>query len=451
MRLLGRDSGRPPGLGRGRDAELAPEELGRSARLGVRGSAVLVSVGTAASRVVGLVASLAGAALLGADEFGSLAVFTVTAGLVSALGCLGFVPLVTREIADAAERHQAKAQATYVLRAVLGLSLLVAVAYFAFSTTSLGARVLGPGGGVVAGGVVSAWSVLLAGNNVLLAVVAGWRDFRAFTLVSVTRAVAVGLGSVLGAVAFDSAVGSAGGALVGELTTTAVAFAACLRIDALARRGRAGRGRQGLLLKAAASAGFASLLIQVSMWLGQILLLQAPGGASENGGFLLANKLTQVITFLPGAIAVAALPHLAADRNVPQRAARMRTILVQGVLLSIIACLGLIVVAELGVGLIGPDFVQFKSTVAIMCVAGVAIAANNILGSLAVAANRIRLWVWSDIALGISLIVVALFAVPAHGADGLAVAYLVAYALSAGLLIPVLRERSGSPLAVRTS
>jgi O-antigen/teichoic acid export membrane protein len=65
-------------------------------------------------------------------------------------------------------------------------------------------------------------------------------------------------------------------------------------------------------------------------------------------------------------------------------------------------------------------------------------SANVVLGIIAIAEGRIRLWVVSDLVLAVALLGLSALTVSSWGANGLAFSYTVSYTISAVILSPLL-------------
>jgi O-antigen/teichoic acid export membrane protein len=147
-----------------------------------------------------------------------------------------------------------------------------------------------------------------------------------------------------------------------------------------------------------------------------------------------------IVTFLPNALAVTALPYLANGREAMAKRQR-RTTQVLGV--SLLASVPIASVFAVGgyllLPLLGSGYEDYRGTVALMALTGVAVSVNNLLGSIAVAGERFRLWITSDIVLAAFIAGLSIPLVSAWGADGMACAYLLAYTISAAMLTPAAR------------
>ena len=94
--------------------------------------------------------------------------------------------------------------------------------------------------------------------------------------------------------------------------------------------------------------------------------------------------------------------------------------------------------ASLVLELNGGFYADRPAALMVLAIAAVPCVANDVLSSAALSEGRVRAWLLSDVALAATLAGLAVALVPAHGATGLAWAYLAAYTVSAAVLLPVL-------------
>lgn len=425
----------------------APRRLAASVGLESLGRATaVVSSSSAISRIVGLFSSLAGAAVLGAEDFGRFAFLLVTGSVLGSLGVMGLGPLITREIAAAKETAEAKQVAAFGLKAAGALLVSFACAYVLLSPM-LAKTSIPLLSSTEAALITAGWGALLGLNPIAIAVFVGYRRFDWVGRLTIFRAVVVGLLTVFAAQMFGTAIMAAAGALAGEAISLCVALAvisrARLAIGSLANGWRLGGQR---LAKRAMGAGAASVCIQLAMWLTQVWLLHRPDGFSENGGFMVATRLVLVITFLPNAIAMALLPELSESSlgSLRRQQLKVRAVLVAVAVGALVAILGIVTIPPF-IGLVlGNDFRSYGDTAALMCIGGIVVAANNVLGSCAVADGRFRIWIWSDVALAVVVLVIGIWLVVPLGANGLALAHLAGYTVSVGILATALRTKNAT-------
>jgi len=426
-----------PALRRQAIGVFSPGGLGRAS--------LLLLSSSAAARAVGFFAALIGAAALGPRQFGEFAFAATTASLISVAGILGFVPLTTKQVANAKTGKEARdvgrlvVTITFLLLTLLGVGYWLALANLSpwIPPNLQTSR--------VAAGMVSIWAISGGLVQIIGAVLTGHKKFVALANLTLLRGVVVSVSTATAAYITHSAVSTTMAAALSEALACAIAVIFTSMSGWLHGSTRAGWRHNGWPLIHGTLAGVANLLIMAAIWGSMALLLSTPAGHEQNGGFSLANRLTLAITFLPSTLATASLPFISGDLAVKSRSQRVRRIVLFSSGWAIASATILAVSSPLLLSLIGASYTQFTSTVVIMSGAGIAISMNAVLGYLAIADGRIRLWIISDLVLAAILMSVAWATVNRWGAEGLATAYLVSYFVSAAMLIPA---RSGrQPLA----
>lgn len=409
---------------------------------GVARASALIAVSTAGARFISLASALAAAAIIGPRELGSFGFVAATAGVLGALGALGLAPLTTRAVAASTNMDAVRSLVWFAAFGCACLLIVTNVLFAASTDPTIGfvhLQALDTSTDVI---VTAIWSLGLGMNPLLVGVLAGLRDFGAVTGLTATRAVSVALGTIAGARYGGGASATAAGAAAGE-TVALMLGGALLWRRGILRPTRLRVSEHMGMIGGAAASGAASILIQASLWGAQLLLMKSDHGAEQNGGFLVASRLALVVSFIPNAVSTAVLPHLASvEPGSAVQADLMRRTFLRVVLLAFAVALPLAMAADLTVWVLGSEFRQFSGTAVLMCLTGVVVAINNILGSMAVAGRRIRLWVASDVLLATGLVVASVPLVRVWGAFGLAVAHSIGYSLSVVLLCNILRSRA---------
>jgi O-antigen/teichoic acid export membrane protein len=400
-----------------------------------------VSSSNLLSRGIGLASSLGAAAVLAPSELGGFAFLLMTASLLGALGTLGFGPLLTNAIAEADDARAARAIGTSGFEACLVLLALCAGVYMAALLPDFGFLSL-PENTSAAIVTVALWGLCTGVNPILSAIMAGHREFGLITKLNLFRACTLAIGTYTGAAVGGSAVWAAAGACIGEGTSAFLAWGLSRRAGWIRTPALPGwkYDRRGMA-STAVGAGLAALVIQAAMWVGQLMLLRTPDGSAHNGGFLLATRLALIVTLVPNALAMTSLPFLSDHRqSLASRQRQLGQVFLYGVAGAVPVALLLAVGGWYLTSLIGDEYLEFRPAILVMAFAGIAIAANNILGTFAVATHRLPSWILSDLLLAAVLVVGATLLVPHLKSTGLAWAYLAAYAASALVLLPSLLD-----------
>jgi O-antigen/teichoic acid export membrane protein len=417
-------------------------------RGGLGHASLVNATGMGVGRAIGLLSALAGALMLGTEQYGAFAYLATTATVISSLSVLGFAPLVTRGVAASRSKSQAATVTGTAIVIVCGLLITWTLAQGAVVTLAdLGStwpefRIVEGVGSLV----VAIWAAATTIFAITSATIAGNQQFRLLTMLTVVRAVAVGGAAC--AVAAVNAVGAASAlaAACADLIVALFSLILLRRAGDIRKPARAEIVGEALKLsKGAIPAGAASLLIQAALWLTQSMLLLRPDGLSENGAFAIATRLCLIVTFLPSALATASVSYIARqDDGALARRLGWR-IVGFGTAASLVGMLLAGGVGSYAMVTLSTDYADYTTTTTLMAVAGVAISANVLLGNVAVALGRIRAWVVSDVVLAASLMGIAFLLVPGFGANGAAVASIVSYAVSACVLLFSLRRRSEPP------
>jgi O-antigen/teichoic acid export membrane protein len=406
---------------------------------GLGRASLFVLSSSVGARAVGFVATLIGAAALGPKQFGEYAFSATTAALIATSGVLGFSPLTMKRVADAETETAARDVGRLVVTATFLLLSLLGVGYWLiFGRLSTWLRWdLATSRQTAA--MVSIWAVSVGVTQIIGAVLSGHKDFVVLANLTLLRGGVVGVSTAAAALIAHSAAATTAATALSEALACAIALSYTSTAGRLRGSTRAGWHSSGWsLLRSAVGSGVANLMIQLAIWGSMALLLRTPTGYEQNGGFSLANRLTLVITFLPTALASASLPFISGKLTLETRSRRIRRMLRISSGWAIVSATILAISTPLVLPLLGPSYRQFIGTVVIMYGTAVAMSANVILGYLAVAAGRIRRWIVSDLVLAATLFVLSWATVGDWGAEGMAVAYLIAFVLSVATLLPML-------------
>jgi O-antigen/teichoic acid export membrane protein len=195
------------------------------------------------------------------------------------------------------------------------------------------------------------------------------------------------------------------------------------------------------LLRVSMPALLASISLQPALWLGQVLLSRQPGGLEQVGTFAVALRWLAIALFVPSTMGSVLLPMLGRLRATGRDAdARILFVRYGGMTLAFSIGTSLLVVAlaEPLMALQGPEYASGAIVLVILAIAVVPTAMNNVLSQRALAEGQLALWLSSDLALAATLALGAVVLVPVlHGA-GLAWSYLLAYAATCIVLLPVM-------------
>lgn len=395
-----------------------------------------------AARAIGMAAALVGAATLGIGQYGRFSFISASASLLGAIGILGIGPLATRRVAASTKdpteaRTAANAALTVGTTSVLlgNVFYLIAAISSRDFQTALGLRDVGDAI------CITTWSIVGNIFPLLTDVVAGHQNFRLVAWLNVLRAGLVGGSTITFAIATHTAVGAVFGSVIGEVLALSIALTLELRFGYIGLVPlQRWKQQVSVFTRGALALGSASILIQASTWGGQRLLLSVTNGIEQNGAFALASRLMLAVTLLPNAIATVALPRLT-SLETSSRPTQSRRVLVVAIATATLAACCLVLGLHIWFGLKPGGFARYESTFIAMAMVGVVAAANNVTGVVALASDRVRLWIMSDVLMACVAISGAFVAVPHSGSFGLSIAVGVAYAVSALFLYPAFRLR----------
>ncbi|WP_141576695.1 lipopolysaccharide biosynthesis protein [Actinomadura sp. WMMA1423] len=398
-------------------------------------------------RLTTLVAGVAAARLLGAAQFGTFALCQSTALVASAVGGMGLPWAATRTLAAHRLAGPARTRRLWCVFVLLCLGGVGAVALPVLAAAGTVARVVFGAG--ADSRLVTASVLVFAGctvNNLSQAVFMGLERFESAARWSLMRSAACAAG-VIGGVVWPGGVLPA---VVGYALGESVVLAPMLRHGYLlaSRPGQAAvaparpsSAKDGAQM--ALAAWGSTLLLQPAFWYVQVLLTHVPGGYASLGVFALAQRAVQAVVMLPGCIAVSSVPILTAcwaegrhDDFV--RAARRYA---AGYLAYVVPTTFVAVVtAPLTLRAFGEQYVSAWPVFVVLMMAAVPMVLNSLLSSVAVAMNRSRLWMCSDVTQAAALAVAAVLLVPALGGVGASLSFLVGGIATCLALVPVVGE-----------
>lgn len=180
----------------------------------------------------------------------------------------------------------------------------------------------------------------------------------------------------------------------------------------------------------------ANVMVGPVVWIANVIIINTAGGYGQLGLFNAADQWRSALTFLPAVIGGVLLPMVSANVNKENKALEAVNVLASWVIVIIIA-LPLISFPEIIAFFYGPDYSStvFLESLAIMMFVSRIISYKDGIGRKLVAKN-LMWWgflsnlVWGVLFLGSLLIFKNL------GSLGLAVSYLISYAMDTILFVP---------------
>jgi O-antigen/teichoic acid export membrane protein len=413
-------------------------------RVALRGGTFALA-GTFVGRIANVGALLVAANLLGSEQFGALSLALSTTLVITSVSALGLPVTAQKLVAEARKvdvaRRDRLIDLTLVIAAAVGVCTMAGAV---LASGWVASAVLGR---PEVASLVAIASVMIL-TTPMVEVIAGLlAALENFAALGAFRAVHGCLcGAVLAVVLLGSP--AAGTALWALAAAEALACVIGFRFVLAARGPRSPDGvdRRRLLnemrplVKVALPALVASVSLQPALWLGQVLLSRQPDGLDHVGTFAVAMRWHAIALFVPATMGSVLLPMLgrltATGRGSDARALFIRY---GGLTLafSTATCLVLVTLAVPIMGLQGPEYAMASGVLLVLALATVPAALNNVLSNRALAEGRLALWVWSDLALSLTLAGCAVILIPALDGVGLAVAYLAAYVATCLVLLPI--------------
>jgi O-antigen/teichoic acid export membrane protein len=398
-------------------------------------------LGTGIGRTGTLVGTVLLAHVLGATHFGGLVLVQTTALTVATVSGLGLSFATTRFVSQhlLVDRRQAGQFLTAGIGICIGSGAVFGIC-FAAASGAIGIHVLGHGSLVSALRLASPLLLFSPLADTLIAGVTGSQDYRRLGIAQALRGGLDAALLVAGSV-FSGVLGGIAGLDVAEALTCLIVVGLVVRAQhrqlapSFVRPDRTVVRR---LMRFAIPSLSTALLFQGALWLGQVILAHHSGLAAV-GVFVFAARFYLVLLFLPQVIGTVLFPMMA-GMSAAQHREEFRTLFRNYVRVTMALAVSGGLVLFLGAkailslrGLATPRAIE---TLQLLAIAAVPTVLNSVLGQGAVALNRVRWWLFSDVALAIGLLGSAAVLIPSHGPVGLALAYLIGYGVTCVAIAP---------------
>jgi O-antigen/teichoic acid export membrane protein len=389
-------------------------------------------IGATVSRGLVLIASIAGARILGKQTFGELGMIQSTLVMLQGFGAFGLGLTATKFVAESYRDKPLRAAR------IISLCWWTSVATGSLMTVSL--FVLAPW---IASRYLAAPQLArllrISSPTLFLGAVAGmqmgalvgFESFRAIARINVLGGLATFPLVLAGAYWFGLE-----GAVCGLACSSGLSFllsGQALRFEAkksgLALTSNGWQQERGVLWTFAFPAFLNVAMVAPVNWACAAMLVNQPGGYAEMGVFNAANQWWIAIMFLPGTVGAVVLPVLASLRGAEDNS-RYKKVLSVNVLLNA----GLAVAVGLPVCLLSSMIMSkygrgFESGAAVLVVLVVAAILSGVIGVIGqTIASDGRMWwgMFLNLIWGGAMIV-GMRTLPVQGALGLALATLIAY------------------------
>jgi O-antigen/teichoic acid export membrane protein len=372
-----------------------------------------------------LFANLVVANLLGASGYGRYALLLSTLMVLAIVAQAGFGVILTQQVSSLRDRNRIGAGevagfcfiATMILSVVMGVLLLAGQGFLA--------EALFQDEGLRRGIIILAFAFpLLALSHVQQGLFGGLERFRDQTWISLGLSPLVILFPSLGAWWFGFE-----GALAGlGFVLSRILRAARIRVSF-----RNFRARKDLVLRFAIPAMLGALIGHIALWGGQTMLVRSEGGPAVLGLFAAAFMVKTMVMFIPAQVAGVLLPVL--SRSIGSSTGReWRNLLVANVagmvtFALLIAGLAIPFATEI-MRVFGPEFVAADSVLIILLIATpLEAACISLYQGLQSRGQFWRSNLFENVPKTMVVLTAGAFLVPEYSATGLAVAWLLGWAV----------------------
>lgn len=397
--------------------------------------------GAVVSRGFTLASSVLAGRLLGTAGFGEVTMIQSMQGLFGILAGAG--------VGLAATKFVAQFRSIDPARAGRYAALAITVALSSGTLMALGLLLLS---GVVASSVLNAphltlglqiaTGLVLFGtvNGVQLGALAGFGAFRALAVLAGIRGVCLCVSLIVGI----EVAGVLGG-VVGLVVTEAIAVITNhlalrpLLSKAGRQRDRAGWSEVMMLCRFSLLSLLGSICTTAALWFASVVLVAQPDGYAALGVFNAAERWRQLILFLPASFSPVILSMLTNLHGTNEPRAYRRLLgfnLAVSVAIVVVPSIILILCASPAMGLFGDEYRAGRMTLVILCASSVTVVLNNLLGQILVSRGAVLRRFVLDALLATVLAIASWQLIPIYRDSGMALASLIAFAVTSAALIP---------------
>lgn len=410
-------------------------------------SAFWALVGAVVTRSLTLAASVVTARIVGTTGFGELGMIQSTVGMFGVAAGLGLGLTATKYVAEFRTSDPDRAGRC--------IALSITVALISGSVISVVFVVAAPW---LATNIIAAPQLMLnlkistgllffgTLSGVQTGALVGLEAFKTIAKASLIRGL-IAFASLVAGVSFWGLTGAVIGLIVAEAVSSVINHVAlrgeCRKASIRVHYHRLGE-EWPILWKFSLPALLSSMVVYPAMWMSNVLLVTQPNGYAEMGLFTAANKWHLLILFVPSSVAGIALPMLA-NLYGSRDDGSYRKILRANVLINIgLSLVPAVVVAVFSVPIMsvyGMDYKKGWLILVISSASSIPAALNNILGQALVSADSIGRRFGFDLLLAALLFAISWWLIPLFGAEGMALAYCVAFSATSVGLFAYLKTR----------
>ena len=394
--------------------------------------------GALIARGLGLVAAVFTARLLGREGFGELGAIQSTVAMFSSFAGFGLGLTATKHVAECRNEDPARAGRIITLSGLVAAisGAIMALGLLLFSVPLAKHSLAAPHLSMLL--QISAGLIFLGAlNGAQVGALSGLEAFRTIARVNLWNGLAsfpiliagVWWGGLVGAV--WGLVASLGvNWLLNHLALRAEARRANVPLGFAELHDGAWRRESGILWRFSVPAMLCSFMVLPVHWLCTALLAHQPAGYAEMGVFNAANQWRTANLFVPQAMAGIVLPALAGLHGEPNRRRYLRIFWSNVALIGGVAAalaLGVVLFSDVIIHSYGASFSEGRSTLILLALSAVVLSVNQVLGVDLISRGRMWQVLGCNIAWAGTLLSLAWWLVPLHGARGLSIALLAAY------------------------
>lgn len=399
-------------------------------------------VGGVFALVFGLISVVLVARGLGVEAYGELGMLQSTIGMLAILATFGLGLTLTKHIAQYENSDSEKARKIYALTSLFSLCTgLLLCGLTILLAQYLAADVLEASHLVLPLIVFSPVLILDAWQGVQLGTLSGFQLFRTIAFIEMLRATCQCTVVVLGAYQWGL-MGAVAGLLltrliVGFITTWAVYRAFTERSIAYSFTGF---WEQAAVLRSfSLPAALSGLAVAPVMWICNTLVVRESGGFAALGIYNAANQIVTAITVLGESLAKPLLPMLSASSG---RGDFMRLLnILMPWAIGSLAVVPLLVFPGIVGNVLGEGYSGeiFEQTLAVVLIVVCLQLYMRGVGREVVARNLVWFNFWSNAFWAVVVLLLASF-LAKYGSVGLALSYLIGYAVNLLVFIPFYRK-----------
>lgn len=410
-------------------------------------------IGSVTFRGLELVVAIVTARMLGQVGFGEQEVIKSTIAMIGVFAAMGLGMTGTKYVAEYRVKEPEYAgqiigvtnQISIISSAVIMLVLMIAAPFLADVVLNAPHLV----------NVLRIGSVILffeGINGVQIGSLTGFEAFKAIAITRLLRGI-IGIPFIIAGALFYGVAGAISGLAITVIISCIInqwALRNVCRQAGVPISYRMSRRALKVLWEFSFPALLASTMVGPIMWVANAILVHQPQGYAEAGVYNAANQWATAILFIPRILSQTVTPMLSALYGA-QDNKKVNKLLGMSLLISLVfaapVVLILIVAREPIMGLYGPEFAN-RGTVLIWVALMIGLLAiETPVGKVLVASGKMWMGAIMNLGWGIALLVPAWFFLNrGWGADGLALAYLIAYSVhgiwTLGYAFQILRPKS---------